>query len=69
MKDDATNSKLWGGRFQASTDQLVEAFSASVQYDKRLYLHDIRGSIAHATMLAKVQVLSEAGTLRSKMST
>jgi len=59
MQDDAANSKLWGGRFQASTDQLVEAFSASVQYDKRLYLHDIRGSIAHATMLARVKVLSD----------
>jgi argininosuccinate lyase len=60
MKDDAANRKLWGGRFQASTDELVEAFSASVQFDKRLYLHDIRGSVAHATMLAKVQVLSNA---------
>ena len=59
MSQDNSNAKLWGGRFQASTDQLVEAFSASVQYDKRLYLHDILGSIAHATMLAKVQVLTD----------
>ncbi|MFT5449534.1 MAG: argininosuccinate lyase [Gammaproteobacteria bacterium] len=60
MSQDNSNAKLWGGRFQASTDQLVEAFSASVQYDKRLYLHDILGSIAHATMLAKVEVLTDA---------
>ena len=59
MSQDNSNAKLWGGRFQATTDQLVEAFSASVQYDKRLYLHDILGSIAHATMLAKVQVLTD----------
>jgi len=50
--------KLWGGRFDASTDALVEAFSASVHFDRRLYAHDIRGSIAHATMLAAVGVLT-----------
>jgi len=58
MPDDPSNAKLWGGRFEASTDALVEAFSASVQFDRRLYAHDIQGSIAHATMLAHVGVLS-----------
>lgn len=50
--------KLWGGRFAEGTDALVEAFSASEHYDRRLYAHDIRGSKAHSAMLAKVGVLS-----------
>ncbi|HHM06410.1 MAG TPA: argininosuccinate lyase [Gammaproteobacteria bacterium] len=50
--------KLWGGRFSEATDQFVEAFTASVQFDRRLYRHDIAGSIAHARMLAKVGVLT-----------
>lgn len=50
--------KLWGGRFSEPTDKFVEAFTASVNFDKRLYRHDIMGSIAHATMLADVGVLS-----------
>jgi len=54
----AENKKMWGGRFQQSTDQLVEQFSESISFDARLYRHDIRGSIAHATMLAKVGVLT-----------
>ncbi len=53
-------AKLWGGRFTQSTDSFVEAFSASVHYDKRLAPYDIRGSIVHATMLARVGVLSES---------
>lgn len=51
--------KPWGGVFNAATDARVEKFTESVSYDQRLYQHDIRGSIAHATMLAKVGVLSE----------
>ncbi len=50
---------LWGGRFTESTDAFVEEFNASIDFDKRLYAHDIQGSIAHATMLAKVGVLTE----------
>jgi argininosuccinate lyase len=50
--------KPWGGRFTEATDAFVERFTASVEFDKRLYFHDIQGSIAHATMLAKVGVLS-----------
>lgn len=51
---------MWGGRFSASTDALMEAFSESVSFDWRLYAHDIRGSIAHARMLARVGVLTDA---------
>src|SRR5512138_1982220 len=52
--------KPWTGRFTEPTDAFVEAFTASVEFDKRLYRHDIAGSIAHATMLAKVGVLTAA---------
>jgi argininosuccinate lyase len=50
--------KPWGGRFQEPTDAFVERFTASVQFDKRLYHHDIQGSLAHAKMLATVGVLT-----------
>ena len=46
------NKKLWGGRFNKQTNQLVEAFNASISFDCRLYNEDIRGSKAHAAMLA-----------------
>lgn len=55
-----SNQKLWGGRFAESTDQLVEAFTESVSFDRRLWRQDIAGSQAHARMLAKVGVLSSA---------
>ena len=48
-----------GGRFNEPTDAFVEAFTASVTFDQRLYRQDIQGSIAHAKMLSKVGVLSE----------
>ncbi len=51
--------KLWGGRFTEPTDAFVEAFTASVGFDRRLYRQDIAGSIAHARMLAHIGVLSE----------
>jgi len=54
----STTDKPWGGRFTAPTDAFVEAFTASVTFDKRLYHYDIMGSIAHAQMLAKVGVLT-----------
>ncbi|MCK5901783.1 MAG: argininosuccinate lyase [Cocleimonas sp.] len=57
MKDQ-TDSKLWGGRFSENTDAFVEAFTASINFDKRLYKHDIAGSQAHAKMLQKVGLLS-----------
>jgi argininosuccinate lyase len=53
------SSGMWGGRFQEATDAFVAQFTASVQFDQRLYHQDINGSIAHATMLAQVGVLSD----------
>lgn len=49
----AKSEKMWGGRFAEATAASVEAYSASIQYDSRLYHHDIIGSKAHARMLAK----------------
>jgi len=58
--DPSTRSaKLWGGRFAESTAASVEAFSASIDYDSRLYRYDIAGSKAHATMLADSGLLSK----------
>ncbi len=56
----SNDSKLWGGRFQAPTDSFVEAFTASVSFDQRLYEQDIRGSQAHANMLVDAGVLTTA---------
>ena len=56
----SNDNKLWGGRFTTATDQFVETFTASVQFDQRLYRQDIQGSVAHANMLAAVGVLSAA---------
>ena len=49
---------MWGGRFTASTAASVEAFTASIHYDSRLYIYDIAGSKAHAAMLQRQGVLS-----------
>ncbi|MEA2085256.1 MAG: argininosuccinate lyase [Thermodesulfobacteriota bacterium] len=49
----SSSSKLWGGRFSEQTAASVEAFTASIHFDARLYRHDISGSRAHARMLAR----------------
>jgi argininosuccinate lyase len=59
MTQDNSSEKPWGGRFTESTDAFVEAFTASIGFDYRLYRQDIAGSIAHARMLAHVGILSE----------
>ena len=59
MSQDQTTNQSWGGRFSEPVDAFVARFTASVDFDKRLYKHDIQGSIAHATMLARVGVLTE----------
>lgn len=57
--DDST-IKPWGGRFSEATDAFVERFTASVVFDQRLYRQDIRGSVAHAQMLHRVGILTDA---------
>ena len=51
---------LWGGRFNEPTDEFVKIFGASISFDKVLALYDIEGSIAHATMLSEINVLSSS---------
>ena len=51
--------KLWGGRFTRETDKLAHNFNASLSFDQKFYKQDIRGSIAHVTMLAKQGILTE----------
>lgn len=56
--DTQDQAKLWGGRFTEPTDAFVERFTASVSFDQRLAQQDIRGSIAHAQMLQRANILS-----------
>lgn len=58
----AVGGKAWGGRFREKTNKLVEAYTVSVVVDRRLYAHDIQGSIAHCRTLHKAGVLSAAET-------
>ena len=51
---------MWGGRFAAGPDALMEAINASIDFDKRLYAHDIAGSRAHCSMLVAQGILTEA---------
>ena len=60
MTEQSNNNtdRMWGGRFSEATDAFVEQFTASIDFDKRLYRQDIQGSVAHASMLERVGVLS-----------
>ena len=62
LANDNANQKqgqqMWGGRFSEATDSFVAAFTASVGFDQRFAKHDIQGSIAHATMLGKCDILT-----------
>ncbi len=49
--------KLWGGRFKEKTAKIVESFTESISFDKRLWKYDIEGSIAHARMLGKQGII------------
>ena len=57
--ENKTITKPWDGRFTAKTDKLVEAFTSSIEIDKRLYSYDIEGSIAHCRMLANESIITE----------
>jgi argininosuccinate lyase len=52
-------TKAWGGRFSQPTDELVEHFTASILFDRRLYDYDIQGSVAHCRMLAKCGIITD----------
>jgi len=53
------SEKLWGGRFEKSTDEMINEFQASINFDKRMYREDIEGSMAHAKMLAAQKIISD----------
>jgi len=53
-----SNDKPWAGRFTQATDKFVEEFTASITFDQRMYRYDIQGSIAHARMLARQEIIS-----------
>ncbi len=54
----AQSNQMWGGRFAAGPDAIMEAINASISFDQRLYAQDIRGSRAHAAMLAAQGILT-----------
>ncbi|KAI9446420.1 argininosuccinate lyase [Lactarius indigo] len=60
MADKPTKQKLWGGRFTGKTDPLMHAFNQSLDYDRRMYAADIRGSIAYAKSLTLVGILTKS---------
>lgn len=51
--DQKSSNQMWGGRFASGPSAIMEEINASIGFDKKLYAQDIRGSIAHATMLAE----------------
>ncbi|MGB0439005.1 MAG: lyase family protein, partial [Paracoccaceae bacterium] len=57
---DQTSNQMWGGRFAAGPDVIMEAINASIGFDKRLAAQDIAGSRAHAAMLAATGILSDS---------
>ncbi|CAD7022892.1 argininosuccinate lyase [Pseudorhizobium halotolerans] len=57
-KDAVSSNQMWGGRFASGPDAIMEEINASIGFDKKLYAQDIRGSMAHATMLAAKGIIS-----------
>ncbi|UCD77157.1 MAG: argininosuccinate lyase, partial [Desulfobacterales bacterium] len=53
------SEKLWQGRFSEKTARIVEAFTSSIEVDRRLYAYDIQGSIAHCRALAKASIITD----------
>ena len=58
MTTDDTSNTMWGGRFAAGPDAIMEEINASIDFDRKLYAHDIAGSRAHAQMLHDRGILS-----------
>ena len=59
MDDTSSSNAMWGGRFAAGPDAIMEAINASIGYDRRLAKQDIEGSRAHAAMLAHTGIISD----------
>ena len=50
--------KMWAGRFEKALDKMADDFNSSIHFDKKMYAHDIKGSLEHAAMLASVGILT-----------
>ena len=53
-------NKMWGGRFASAPDAVMEEINASIGFDQRLFAQDIKGSLAHARMLAEKGIISKS---------
>ncbi len=60
MSDAKTSNRMWGGRFASGPAAIMEAINASIGFDRKLYAQDIRGSLAHAEMLAETGIISKS---------
>ena len=60
MNDKKASNQMWGGRFASGPAAIMEAINASIGFDRKLYAQDIRGSLAHAEMLAETGIISAA---------
>ena len=60
MSEKKTSNQMWGGRFASGPASIMEAINASIGFDRKLYAEDIRGSLAHAEMLAETGIISKA---------
>jgi argininosuccinate lyase len=58
MSEKKASNQMWGGRFASGPSAVMEAINASIGFDRKLYAQDIRGSLAHAEMLARAGILS-----------
>ncbi len=58
MSEQKSSNQMWGGRFASGPDAIMEEINASIGFDKKLYSQDIRGSLAHAAMLAEKQIIT-----------
>ena len=59
MSDKNSSNAMWGGRFASGPDAIMESINASIDFDKRMAVQDIAGSIAHSAMLAKQNIITE----------
>ncbi|RCS22446.1 argininosuccinate lyase [Phyllobacterium salinisoli] len=58
MTEQKSSNEMWGGRFASGPDAIMEEINASIGFDRKLYAQDIRGSLAHAAMLAKTGIIA-----------
>ena len=58
MSDNNSSNAMWGGRFASGPDAIMESINASIDFDKRMAVQDIAGSIAHASMLARQNIIT-----------